>query len=80
MVWIMLLTIPVFLWMLSAVNNPGTIIEPEPAQIVFPMQGGVTWTTGILGPMQAWIVWYLLCSLAFGQIVRKAVDVQLSAS
>ncbi|MFB6219260.1 MAG: DUF106 domain-containing protein, partial [Halobacteriaceae archaeon] len=61
MAWIMLLTIPVFLWMFWMVRD-GHITEPGTA-VVFPLVGPVeTWTTGILGPLQAWIVWYFLCS------------------
>jgi uncharacterized membrane protein (DUF106 family) len=35
-----------------------------------------SWQAGLLGPIEAWIVWYFLCSLAFTQIIRKALNVQ----
>jgi uncharacterized membrane protein (DUF106 family) len=28
--------------------------------------------------MQAWIVWYFLCSMAFTQIIRKGLDIDMS--
>ncbi|MEF8842953.1 MAG: DUF106 domain-containing protein [Haloarculaceae archaeon] len=74
MVWIMLFTIPVFLWMYWMILADGTTITPE--TIVLPIFGEKTWTGGVLGPIQAWIVWYFLCSMGFTQIIRKALDIQ----
>ena len=75
MVWIMLINIPVFLWIYWMVFGPGlTIASPV---ITLPLFGEVAnWRQGIVGPMQAWIVWYFLCSLSFTQVVRKALNVQ----
>ena len=77
MVWIMLINIPVFLWIYWMVFGPGlNIASPV---ITLPLYGEVeTWRQGIVGPMQAWIVWYFLCSLSFTQVIRKALDVQTS--
>lgn len=74
MVWIMLLTIPAFLWMYWKIQVPH--IDPGEMQIVLPLIGQTTWTEGVLGPMQAWIVWYFLCSMGFTQIIRKALNIQ----
>jgi len=77
MVWIMLLTIPVFLWMYYMILDVG-VTQSSPV-IVIPIAGEVSsWKTGIVGPMQMWIVWYFLCSLCFGQIMRKSLNVQTS--
>ena len=77
MVWIMLLTIPVFLWMYHMILDVG-ISQSGPAMVI-PFAGEVnSWTTSIVGPMQLWIVWYFLCSLSFSQIMRKALNVQTS--
>jgi len=83
-VWIMLFTIPVFLWMLTAVNGGG-FVGPEPladqsADIIVPLAGAVEWNSGVAGPLRTWILWYILCSIAFGQVIRKAVNVQITAS
>jgi len=77
-VWIMLVNIPLFLWMYWLIFSPNKTIHPE--TITAPMVGEVTWQAGVVGPMQMWIVWYFLCSLAFSQIVRKAIDIQISPS
>jgi len=77
MVWIMLLTIPVFLWMYYMILDVG-VSQTGPAMVI-PIAGEVnSWTTSVVGPMQLWIVWYFLCSLSFSQIMRKALNVQTS--
>jgi uncharacterized membrane protein (DUF106 family) len=76
MVWIMVLTIPVFLWMYWAVGFRGGTAEYELATVVLPMAGEVGWTQSLLGPIQTWIVWYFVCSMCFTQILRKALNIQ----
>jgi uncharacterized membrane protein (DUF106 family) len=88
MVWVTLITIPVFLWMYFTIQ-PGqaatTIHGAEPVigvggtdhiGMVLPMVGKVHWNTGVLGPLQAWIAWYFLCSMGFSQLIRKSVGLQ----
>ena len=74
MVWIMLITIPVFLWMYWMILVPH--IQQGEMQIVMPLLGSVKWTDHVLGPMQAWIIWYFLCSMGFTQIIRKSLNIQ----
>ena len=74
MVWIMLLTIPVFLWMYWMILE-GRIVELENTLTV-PLVGEATWQQGIAGPIQLWIVWYFVCSMAFTQVIRKALNIQ----
>lgn len=77
MVWIMLFTIPVFLWLYWMVRD-GNVTEIAPVMKV-PLAGEVdSWTAGLLGPIQMWLVWYFVCSLSFSQIMRKALNVQTS--
>ena len=79
MVWIMFLTIPVFLWMYWAIGIGGAsepVIDLHP--IVLPLIGQAEWTDHVVGPMQAWIVWYFVCSMAFTQMLRKALDINIS--
>ena len=83
MVWIMLLTVPAFLWMYWKILSGGGDIVGE-VTVVMPFIGDLSdqngWTTGVVGPMQAWIVWYFLCSMAFTQVIRKALNVQTTPS
>ena len=80
MTWIMLLTIPAFLWMYWMILDVGAGQEAATV-IIMPMVGEVAnWNASGLGPMPAWIVWYFLCSLGFSQIMRKALNVQTTPS
>jgi len=80
MVWIMFLTIPAFLWMYWALGFRGGVEHHAFQNIVVPLAGEVTWTTGIVGPLQIWIVWYFLCSMAFNQIIQKGLDISMTPS
>ncbi|SFR92613.1 Uncharacterized membrane protein, DUF106 family [Halomicrobium zhouii] len=76
MVWIMLLTIPAFLWMYWMIRD-GHLETARDTVMVLPLYGEVTdWQEGVVGPLQAWILWYFLCSLGFTQLMRKALNVQ----
>ena len=80
MVWIMFLTIPAFLWMYWAVGYRGSEAQYELGQLVVPIAGSVEWTAGLVGPIQMWIVWYFLCSMASRQIIQKTLNIQTSPS
>jgi uncharacterized membrane protein (DUF106 family) len=73
MVWIVLLTIPAYLWMYWMVQ--GHIPAGETA-VVLPLLGQVTWTDAVAGPLQAWLLWYFLCSIASRQVLQKAFGIR----
>jgi len=78
MVWIMVLTIPVFLWMYAIVGFRGAPLYPEIdlAPMVMPIAGEVGWNQGLVGPFRAWIAWYFICSMCFTQVIRKSLNIQ----
>ncbi|MFB6126581.1 MAG: DUF106 domain-containing protein [Halolamina sp.] len=78
MVWIMFLTIPAFLWMYWKIGIRGGVSHGEFQNIVLPLVGSVQWTASVAGPIQTWIVWYFLCSMAFTQVIQKALDISMS--
>lgn len=82
MVWIMFLTIPVFLWLLWAVSTRLGTPAYDPAsfgEIVLPLTSGPTeWSTQLIWYFEPWIVWYFVCSLAFTQVIRKSLNIQMS--
>jgi len=79
MIWIMLFTIPVFLWMFWLVRDLGVTVQ-DPV-IVMPMFGAMSdWQATVVGPIEVWIVWYFVCSLVFTQIIRKSLNVRTSPS
>ena len=79
MVWVMLLTIPVFLWLWWTIGQGAVGTEGQP-DMIMPLAGGVNWNEGLLGPMRAWIIWYIGCSFGFGQILRKTLNIRASPS
>ncbi|MFA9517604.1 DUF106 domain-containing protein [Halopenitus sp. H-Gu1] len=79
MVWIMFLTIPAFLWMYWVVGYRGSEAHYELGEIVVPIVGqSLSWTEPLVGPIQIWIVWYFLCSMAFTQLIQKSLNIQMS--
>jgi uncharacterized membrane protein (DUF106 family) len=79
MIWIMLFTIPVFLWMFWLVRDLGVTVQET--VIVMPFFGAMSnWQAGAIGPMEVWIVWYFICSMVFTQIIRKSLNVRTSPS
>ncbi len=84
MVWIMLITIPAFVWMYWKIGvgggGGGAHIAQAEANIVLPLVGQVGWTEGIVGPIQVWIIWYFLCSMAFRMVIQKSLDLQTTPS
>ncbi len=74
MVWIMLLTIPFFLWMWWRIRD-GPIGQET---IVVPVAGEVMWLSGLVGPIQMWIVWYFFCSMGFTQLLRKVLNIDMT--
>src|SRR6056297_2643102 len=83
MVWSMLFIIPLFLWMywkLRVSPSAPQAVSGMEAQMILPMIGETSLRQGALGPMPAWIVWYFLCSMGFSQVIRKALDINMSPS
>ncbi|WP_459194567.1 DUF106 domain-containing protein [Halosimplex sp. J119] len=64
MVYGMLVTIPVFLWITWLTVNPAAAITP--AAQVLPLAGRVVWTARLVGPIQVWTAWYIACSVLSG--------------
>ena len=81
MVWIMFFTIPVFLWMYWTIGvGANATAQASLDALVLPLVGRVEWTESVLGPIQAWIVWYFVCSMGFTQIIRKSLNIDISPS
>ncbi|KDE60439.1 HTR-like protein [Halostagnicola sp. A56] len=74
MVWIMLFTIPLFLWMYWRVSN----LQGAEQYVIMPLVGEIRLKQGILGPMMGWIVWYFLCSMSITQLLRKALNIDMT--
>lgn len=66
MAWIMIITIPIFLWLLSKASEMG--------EATFALGGTINLSDPLFF-LPAWIIWYMLCSLALSQIIRKTLDI-----
>jgi len=76
LVYVMLLTVPIFLWMHWKIRAGHA--SAADMRVVFPLLGAVGLRQAALGPVRAWLVWYLLCSMGFRQIIRKSLGVRTS--
>ncbi|GAB3678833.1 DUF106 domain-containing protein [Halopiger thermotolerans] len=66
--WTTVLTVPVFLYLSWLVASPAHATAP--LVTVAPVLGDVVWTARVVGPIQAWMAWYALCSLVSNLVVR----------
>jgi len=69
MIWAMLVTVPVFLWITWLTLNPAAAITP--AAQVLPLAGRVVWTARLVGPLQVWTAWYIACSVLSGVLGKR---------
>ena len=67
--WIMVVTIPSIIWVLSTASFVGT--PPDP--ITFPLLGEKVWSSSLFGPFKVWLFWYIVCSVTLAQVVKKYV-------
>jgi uncharacterized membrane protein (DUF106 family) len=70
MAYILILSVPIFFWLLYRLNN-----FPENIGITMPFFGPHLLSDFVLGPIPAWILWYMICSLTISQVVRKALNI-----
>jgi uncharacterized membrane protein (DUF106 family) len=72
MVYTMLVTVPVFLWLSWLTVNPAAATSP--AVQFLPFVGRIAWTARLVGPMQVWMVWYFVCSVLSSVVGKRAVQ------
>jgi uncharacterized membrane protein (DUF106 family) len=70
MAYILVLSVPIFFWLLYRLYDPAIS-----RQIVLPLIGLRSLEQAALGPVPAWILWYMICSLTISQIIRKAMNI-----
>jgi len=81
MVWIMLLTIPAFVWMYWMIGFRGGAghIAAAESSLILPIFGELSWAGSagkIAGIAPVWLVWYFLCSTAFRMIIQKSLNIR----
>jgi uncharacterized membrane protein (DUF106 family) len=68
MAYIMLLSVPIFFWLLFRLAEVKTLI-------IMPFFGAHNLSDVVLGIIPIWILWYMVCSLTLSQIVRKSLNI-----
>lgn len=68
MIYIMVLTIPIFFWLLYR-------LAQTTSTITLPYYGMQALTDPIIWVVPAWILWYMICSITISQVIRKALNI-----
>lgn len=71
MAYILLVSIPIFLWLIYKMPT----LQGEAALITFPYFGEMSIATGAIWIIPAWILWYMICSIAISQVIRKSMNI-----
>lgn len=69
MAYISIISLPLFMWAYHFISGHAG------AALNFPFWGHQVLTDKAFGPIQYWIFWYFIISLAVSQLIRKALDV-----
>jgi uncharacterized membrane protein (DUF106 family) len=78
MSYIMVITVPIFLWLLYVVNVNRGILEGvyyDLGSIAFPYWGEIQFADPTPFFLPAWILWYMICSLTLSQVIRKTLNI-----
>jgi uncharacterized membrane protein (DUF106 family) len=80
MSYIMVITVPIFLWLLYVVNSnrgliPGVEVYSNLGTLTFPFWGEIALADPTPLWLPAWILWYMLCSLTLSQVIRKTLNI-----
>ena len=71
---ILVLTVPIFFWLLFRLPPVGA--EATLASgIALPFIGAVSLSGFAFWIVPAWILWYMICSLAISQVIRKSLNI-----
>ena len=68
MAYILVLTVPIFFWLLFRLNQ-------VQSTITFPYIGTVGLHNPAVWIIPAWILWYMICSITLSQIIRKSLNI-----
>ncbi len=71
MSYILIVSVPIFFWLLFRLPT----LPAETAIIALPLIGLTHLNASALGPVPAWILWYMIASLTVSQVIRKALNI-----
>ncbi|QYZ79079.1 DUF106 domain-containing protein [Methanofollis formosanus] len=68
MAFILILTVPIFFWLLFRLPS----VEQT---MTLPYAGTLNFMDVVLGFFPIWILWYMICSIAISQVIRKSLNI-----
>jgi uncharacterized membrane protein (DUF106 family) len=68
MAYILVLTVPIFFWLLFRLSH-------VQSTITFPYAGTVGLNNPAVWVIPAWILWYMICSITLSQVIRKSLNI-----
>jgi uncharacterized membrane protein (DUF106 family) len=68
MAYILVLTVPIFFWLLFRLSQ-------IKSTITFPYAGSVGLHDPAVWIIPAWILWYMICSITLSQVIRKSLNI-----
>ena len=72
MPYILIISLPLFGWLSYILYQPW-LASYVPTTMTFPYFGTLEYTHGVILTFPVWLVWYLVCSLVFTQVIRKTL-------
>ena len=72
MPYILIISLPLFGWLSFILYQPW-LASYVPTTINFPYFGTLAYTQGVILGFPVWLIWYLVCSLVFTQVIRKTL-------
>ena len=72
MPYILIISLPLFGWLSFILYQPWLSSYVQTA-INLPYFGSLAYTQGVILSFPVWLIWYLVCSLVFTQVIRKTL-------
>jgi uncharacterized membrane protein (DUF106 family) len=75
MPYILIISLPLFGWLSYVMSQIGSHSWPTQVSpnISLPYFGTLQYTQGVIFGFPVWLIWYLICSLVFTQVIRKTL-------
>jgi uncharacterized membrane protein (DUF106 family) len=70
MAYIMIITIPIFMWIWRYVGNHQDMV------VTFPLFGVTELSSAFIFSLPFWVLWYMMCSIPLTQVIRKALGIR----
>ena len=70
MAYIMIITIPIFMWIWMYVES-----HPD-MWVIFPLFGLTELSSAFIFTLPFWVLWYMMCSIPLTQVVRKVLGIR----